>query len=96
MKGYPEYFATMDDYENIMRDFPEWKERVKSDLKVLKAIKDDKVMRATELIDPKDPKSKWKTEEISNPFPQWKQKGFTTKKALSDLILSANTMVVKK
>jgi hypothetical protein len=96
MKDYPKYFATMCDYENIMRDFPEWGERVKADLKALKAIKDDKVMRATELIDPEDSESEWKTEEISNPFPQWKQKGFKTKKALSDLILSADTMVVKK
>jgi hypothetical protein len=96
MKGYPEYFATIEDYENIMRDFPEWRGRVKADLKALKAIKDDKVIRATELIDPEDPESEWKTEEISNPFPKWKQKGFKTKKALSDLILSADTMEVKK
>jgi hypothetical protein len=96
MKSYPKYFATREDYENIMRDFPEWKERAKADLKALKAIKDDKVTRATEPIDPEDTESKWKTEEISNPFPQWKQKGFKTKKALSDLILIADTMAVKK
>jgi hypothetical protein len=96
MKGYPKYFATMDDYENIVRDFPEWKERVKADLKALKAIKDDKAMRATEHIDPEDAESEWKIEEISNPFPLWKQKGFKTKKALSDLILSVDTMELKK
>ena len=96
MKGYPKYFATMEDYENIVHDFPEWKERVKADLNALKAIKDDKVIRATELIDPEDTESGWKTEEISNPFPKWKQKGFKTKKALSDLILSVDAMEAKK
>ena len=88
MKRYPKYFATMEDYGNIVRDFPEWKERVKADLNALNAIKDDKVIRATVPIDPEDPESEWKTEEISNPFPKWKQKGFKTKKALSDLITS--------
>ena len=86
MKGYPGHFATKEDYENIIRDFPKWRERVKKELKALKAIKDDKVKRAVSLIDPEDPESDWITEEIPNPLPIRKQKGFKTKKELDDLI----------
>lgn len=96
MKGYPNYFATQQDYENIIRDFPVWKGRVKAELAALKAIKDDKVIRATVPIDPEDPESEWTTEEISNPMPMWKQKGFKTKKALSDLVLSVEAVEAKK
>ncbi len=86
MKGYPEYFATKKDYENILRDFPEWRKRVKKELKILKAIKDNKVTRAVAPINPEDPESDWITEEIQNPFPKYKQKGFKTKKKLDDII----------
>lgn len=96
MKGYPSYFATMEDYENIKRDFPQWRNMLNADLKKLEAIKDDKAIHATMPIDLEDPESEWKTEEISNPMPIWKQKGFKTKKALSDLILSTDAMAVKK
>ena len=88
MKGYPNYFATKEDYENILRDFPEWRKRVKDELKALKAIKDDKVFRAIAPVDPTDPDSEWITEEIVNPFPRFKQKGFKTKKELDDLVIA--------
>ena len=97
MKGYPEHFATVEDYKNIIRDFPDWRKRVKDELKALKDIKDDKVTRAVSLIDPEDPESDWITEEIPNPFPKYKQKGFKTKKKLNDLIsgVEAKEKVVK-
>ena len=97
MKNYPKFFATKEDYENIMRDFPKWQGRVQKELKALKDIKDDKVTRAVSLIDPKDPESDWITEEIPNPFPKYKQKGFKTKKKLNDLIseVEAKEKVVK-
>ena len=86
MKGYPPYFATKEDYENIIRDFPEWRKRVMAELKALKAIKDDAVTRAVALVNPDDPESDWITEKIPNPFPKYKQLGFKTKKELNDLI----------
>jgi len=97
MKDYPKYFATKEDYKNIMRDFPEWRKRVKEELKALKAIKDDKVTRAVALSDPDDPESDWITEEITNPYPKYKQKGFKTKQKLSDLIseVEAKKKVIK-
>lgn len=85
MKGFPRHFATKEDYENILRDFPQWKSRVMEEVKALKAIKDDKVTRAVRQIDPNDPESDWITEKIDNPSPVHKQKGFKTKKELTDL-----------
>ena len=95
MKGFPNYFATKEDYENILRDFPEWRKQVKDELKALKAIKDTKVTRAISPIDPDDPESEWITEEIDNPLPIHKQKGFKTRKQLDDLIVEAEKKVVK-
>lgn len=86
MKGYPKYFATKEDYENIIRDFPEYQKRVKEELKELRKIKDDKVTRAVRPIDPDDPMSDWETEVIENPLPRWKQKGFKRKKELDEVI----------
>lgn len=95
MKRYPTYFATKEDYENILRDFPEWRKQVKDELKALKAIKDTKVTRAVSPIDPDDPESEWITEEIDNPLPIHKQKGFKTRKQLDDFIVEAEKKVVK-
>lgn len=86
MNDYPKYFATKEDYKNIVRDFPEWQNRVKEELNALKAINDDKVTRAPTLIDPDNPNSEWITEEISNPFSVRKQKGFKNKQEIDDLI----------
>ncbi len=86
MKGYPKYFATVEDYKNIVRDFPEWKKRVETELKALKNIKDTKVLKATTLIDPSKPELGWKTQEIDNPYPRYKQKGFKTKRELEDMV----------
>lgn len=86
MKGYPPNFATVQDYENIIRDFPQWRKRVMEELKELRKINDDKVTRAIGPIDPDDLVSEWETDEIDNPLPRRKQKGFKTKKELDALI----------
>ena len=86
MKGYPKYFATKEDYENIIRDFPEWRQRVKTELDVLKAVKDDKMVVATTLIDPNNEELGWNTKEMTNPNPRFKQKGFKTKKELGTMV----------
>ena len=86
MKGFPEYFATKEDFKNIIRDFPKWRGRVMKELKAIQKIKDDEVTRAIRPVDPNDPESEWITEKIPNPFPLHKQKGFKTKKELKDII----------
>ena len=95
MKGYPSYFATTDDYKNIIRDFPKWRGHVKKELQALNAIKDDKVTKAVRQIDPNDPESEWITKKIDNPFPAHKQKGFKTKKNLTDLIPKVEKKEIK-
>ena len=95
MKGYPSYFATKEDYANIIRDFPKWRDRVKKELQALNAIKDDKVTRAVRQIDPNDPESKWITKKIDNPSPMHKQKGFKTKNNLTDLISKVEKKEIK-
>ena len=86
MKGYPKYFATKEDYKNIVRDFPEWKEQVKTELAALKNIRDTKVLKATTLIDPSKHELGWKTQEINDPYSRYMQKGFKTKKELEDMV----------
>ena len=89
MRGYPNHFATAEDYENIIRDFPEWRKRAKDNLKALWKLNDDIVTRAIRPINPDDPMSDWETEAIPNPLPRYKQKGFKFKTELNDLIAKA-------
>ena len=96
MKGFPQYFATKEDYKNIMRDFPKWRGRVMKELKSIQKIKDDEVTRAIRLVDPNDPDSGWITEKIPNPFPIHRQKGFKNKKELHNLIHAANVAEEEK
>lgn len=86
MKGYPKFFATKEDYENIMRDFPEWRGKVKKELSGLAAIDDDKVYRATTLKDPAKPELGYNVVEVTNSFPMFKQRGFKNRKEISTLI----------
>ena len=86
MKGYPEYFATKEDYENIIRDFPEWHGKVKKELNALVAAKDDKVLRATTLKNPLKPELGYNVVEMANPSPRYKQKRFESRAEISALI----------
>ena len=96
MKGYPTHLATKEDFENIIRDCPQWRKRAIKELKALQAIKDDKVTRAIRPIDPDNPESDWVTEEIPNPLPIHRQKGFKNKKELAKIILKAEKKEKKK
>lgn len=86
MKGYPKYFATREDYENIMRDFPEWRERVKEELEELAGVKDDTVLRATTLKDPAKPELGYNMVKMTCSLPKFKQKGFKNRKEISTLV----------
>ena len=92
MKGYPTHFATKEDFENIIRDFPDWRARALKELEALNAIEDDVVTRAVALIDPKDPEGDWTIEKIPNPLPIRRQKGFRTKTELTKTITTAKGM----
>jgi len=82
MRGYPKHVATKTDFDNLLK-MSEFKTQALADLKRLQAVDDAKVIR---VISGSEEEKNLVTKEIDNPNPIWKQKGFSTKKALNDLI----------
>ena len=85
MKGFPKHVNCKQDFLNLLAD-KNHKEHAIEDLKKIYLLNDSKTLRATTLIDPEDPKSGYNTEEIDNPMPLWKQKGFESREAVGTLI----------
>jgi len=86
MKGYPKYVATQQDFLNLL-DMPEFKDQALAELVAIYEKDDAKATIATTPIDPDDPQSGWNTEEIDNPMPLWKIKGFESREAVAELII---------
>ena len=82
MRSYPKYIATKTDFDNLFA-MPEYKDQALVDLKLLQAVDDSKVIR---VVSGSEEDDNLVTEEIDNPNPVWKQKGFATKKAVDDLV----------
>lgn len=76
MIGFPRHIATQTDFENLLSN-KKYKKRALRELERLQDFDDRMVTRAVEPINPDDPETEWVTEEISNPYPLHKQKGFT-------------------
>ena len=91
MKGFPKHINTKQDFDNLL-GMPEFKEQTIAELKRIKTLNASKITKATTQIDPKDPESEWNTIEVTNPNPKWKQLAFKSKKALTDLITTAEGM----
>jgi len=85
MRGFPKHINCVQDFNNLLAD-KDLKRRALVELQKIYTTDDSKALRATTLIDPSDPKSDWNTEEIDNPMPLWKQKGFESRKAVATLI----------
>jgi len=85
MRGYPKYVNCVQDFNNLLAD-KDLKGRALAELQKIYNKDDLKALRATTLIDPEDPKSDYNTEEIDNPMPLWKQKGFESREAIATLI----------
>ena len=85
MRGYPKTIATKQDFLNLLST-KEFKAQAIEDLKKIYSRDDDKVVRATTLIDPDNPESGYNTEIIDNPMPKWRQKGFVSRQDVADLI----------
>ena len=85
MRGFPKHINCVQDFNNLLAD-KDLKRRALVELQKIYTKDDLKALRATTLIDPEDPKSDWNTEEIDNPMPLWKQKGFASRKAVATLI----------
>ena len=82
MRGYPKHIGTKQDFDNLLA-MPEHEKQALTDLKRLQAIDDAKVIR---VVSGSEEDKNLITEEIDNPNPAWKQKGFKDKKALDDLV----------
>ena len=85
MRGFPKHINCVQDFNNLLAD-KDLKRRAISELQKIYTKDDSKALRATTLIDPEDPKSDWNTEEIDNPMPLWKQKGFESREAVAALV----------
>ena len=82
MREYPKNIATKQDFDNLLA-MPEYAKQALADLKRLQAFDDSKVIR---VVSGSEEDDNLVTEEIDNPNPVWKQKGFATKKAVDDLV----------
>lgn len=68
---------------------PEFARQAKADLEALAKMDTVKVTRAVRPVDANKPDGEWVTEEIANPSPIWKQKGFDSIKAVNDMATAA-------
>jgi len=89
MRGYPKTIATKRDFDNLLA-MPEYAKHALADLKRLQAVDDARVIR---VVSGSEEDKNLITEEIDNPNPAWKQKGFTDKKALDDLVTAKEVAI---
>ena len=88
MKGFPKHINTKQDFLNLLAD-DKFKTQALSELDRIYNLNDSKATKATTLIDPDDEEKGWNTEEIDNPMPEWKLKGFTSREAVNTMIQAA-------
>lgn len=85
MKGYPTYIAIKQDFINLLA-MPEFKNQVIADMQSIIDLDDDKTLRTISI---NEETGEAITEEIDNPMPLWKVKGFTSRQEVIDLIAEA-------
>jgi len=83
MKGYPKYINCKQDFFNLLAE-PEYKNQAIEDLKVIRDMDDDKALRVVSMDEATGEAT---TEEIDNPMPHWKVKGFASRQEVADLIV---------
>jgi len=82
MIGYPKRVATKKDFENLL-SMPEFADRAKKDLEKLRDYDDAKAIR---VVSGSEETEDLITEEIDNPMPIWKQKGFSSKEEIQEML----------
>ena len=82
MKGYPKYINCKQDFINLLAD-AEHQVQALEDLKVIRDMDDDKALRTISI---NEETGEAVTEEIDNPMPLWKVKGFSSRQEVADLI----------
>lgn len=95
MRGYPKRMATKQDFENILNDHPQWKNRALVDLAAIRDTEDDKVMQATTLKDEENPDLGYNEVEVDNPMPRYKALGFASRAEVSDVITQHEKIMEK-
>ena len=88
MKGFPKTIKTTQDFTNLLAD-DNFKAQALAELGRIYNADDAKATIATTLIDPDDEEKGWNIEEIDNPMPEWKLKGFASRAAVNDMIQAA-------
>lgn len=81
MKGYPKHIATKQDFVNLLL-ISEYKGQAITNLKAIHDLDDDKASRTVSISED----GTAVMEEIDNPMPLWKVKGFTSRQDVADLI----------
>ena len=82
MKGYPKYINCKQDFINLLAE-PEHQAQAIEDLKVIRDMDDEKALRVVSM---NEETGEATTEEIDNPMPLWKVKGFSSRQEVADLI----------
>lgn len=85
MRGFPPVVSTKQDYLNLLID-PDFHAQALADLTDLKNFNDSKVTVAITTGDDPMNDENTQTEEIDNPNPLWKQKGFTSWQDVADTV----------
>ena len=81
MNGYPKHIATKQDYENLLA-VADFRERALEDLQAILTADDATAKRVIAVAED----GTETTEDIENPMPLWRIKGFASRKAVAALI----------
>jgi hypothetical protein len=82
MKGYPKTIATKQDYLNLL-PVPEFRDRAEADLVTIYNADDAYAMR---VVSGSEETGDLVTEQIENPMPLWKAKGFTSREEILEVL----------
>lgn len=82
MTGYPKYINCKQDYINLLAT-PEYAAQALADLRIIRDMDDDKALRT---ISMDETTGEATTEEIDNPMPLWRIKGFASRLDVAALI----------
>ena len=82
MRGYPKHAAVKQDFLNLLAD-DEYREQALKDLRNIAEMDDEKASRTISI---NEETGEAVTEEIENPMPLWKIKGFSSRQEVRDLM----------
>jgi len=82
MKGYPKHIATKEDFLNLLST-DSFREQALKDLEAIYSMPDDTVVK---VVSGSEETGDLVTEEIPNPMPLWKRKGFKSREEVKKLI----------